>query len=207
MATPYELLGVKPTASVEEIRRAYRKLAVRLHPDKNPNDKDIARRFTEISSAYNILSNAEARRRYDESVKAAPAPNYPVADVSVEVEVEARDTLYGADKTVTVSRKRRCPMCHGSGRLGSRAWQTCALCFGAGCAPCEWTGRLVHCGQCWGTGNDRDLTTITVRVPAGTPQYGRQKFVAYGNLWGLRGPFYVYANVTPRIYKPGLIMR
>jgi len=43
-------------------------------------------------------------------------------------------------------------------------------------------------------------------VPIGTPPHGRQKLVANGDLWGLKGPFYVFANVKPRVDKPGMIL-
>ena len=61
----YEVLGVVPTASVDEIKRSYRKLALRYHPDKSNNCPDSEEKFKVISKAYEILSDPEARRRYD----------------------------------------------------------------------------------------------------------------------------------------------
>jgi DnaJ-class molecular chaperone len=65
MADPYEILGVRRDESAEAIRKAYRKLAKRYHPDLNPNDKSAAERFKTINAAYDILSDPEKRARYD----------------------------------------------------------------------------------------------------------------------------------------------
>jgi DnaJ-class molecular chaperone len=63
--TPYELLGVKPDASADEIRKAYRKLAKQFHPDINPGKPEAEARFKEISAAYDLLSDSGKRARYD----------------------------------------------------------------------------------------------------------------------------------------------
>lgn len=66
MSSYYDILGVTPTASVEEIRKSYRRLALRWHPDKNQNNlAEATRRFREISEAYEVLSDAERRSVYD----------------------------------------------------------------------------------------------------------------------------------------------
>lgn len=65
MANPYTLLGVPKTASQEEIKQAYRKLARKMHPDLNPNDPRAEDKFKEISSAYDILSDPGKRKRFD----------------------------------------------------------------------------------------------------------------------------------------------
>ena len=63
----YEVLGVRKNANQEEIKRAYVKLARRYHPDKNPGDEEAERKFREASEAYEVLSDPEKRKLYDES--------------------------------------------------------------------------------------------------------------------------------------------
>ncbi len=65
MRDPYETLGVARSASQDEIKAAYRKLAKKLHPDLNPGDSKVESQFKDVSSAYELLSDAEKRARFD----------------------------------------------------------------------------------------------------------------------------------------------
>ena len=62
----YEVLGVAKNAEAAEIKKAYRKLALQYHPDRNPGDKEAEDKFKEAAEAYDVLSNEEKRRRYDQ---------------------------------------------------------------------------------------------------------------------------------------------
>src|SRR5258707_14271183 len=65
MAKPYDTLGVAATASQDDIRKAYRKFAKETHPDLNPGKPEAEKRFKEINAAYDIIGDADKRKRYD----------------------------------------------------------------------------------------------------------------------------------------------
>jgi DnaJ-class molecular chaperone len=74
-ADPYEVLGVKRDASQEDIQRAYRALAKKLHPDLNPGNKQAEERFKEVSAAYDLIGDPQKRRRFDSGeIDASGAP-------------------------------------------------------------------------------------------------------------------------------------
>ena len=72
----YEVLGVDKSASEEEIKKAYRKLAKQYHPDLHPGDKEAEEKFKEANEAYEVLSDAEKKAKYDRFGHAGVDPNY-----------------------------------------------------------------------------------------------------------------------------------
>src|SRR5260221_14379974 len=65
MRDPYEVLGVKRDTSADDIKKAYRQLAKKLHPDLNPGNAKAAAQFKDVSAAYDLLSDADKRARFD----------------------------------------------------------------------------------------------------------------------------------------------
>ena len=62
----YEVLGVNKNATPDELKKAYRKLALQYHPDRNPGDKEAEEKFKEAAEAYDVLSNPDKKARYDQ---------------------------------------------------------------------------------------------------------------------------------------------
>ncbi|AFV77070.1 DnaJ-class molecular chaperone with C-terminal Zn finger domain [Thermus oshimai JL-2] len=144
----YAILGVSREATQEEIKRAYRQLALKYHPDRNPGDKAAEERFKEINEAYAVLSDPERRAQYDRGLLGEPelrmedlfdlfgqvfgfrptrqAPRGE--DLEVQAEVELQDLLHGKEVEVAYARLVPCEACGGQG--GQRA--PCPTCGGQG---------------------------------------------------------------------------
>ena len=72
----YEVLGVSKDASADDIKKAYRKMAMKYHPDRNPGDKEAEEKFKEVGEAYEVLSDADKKARYDQYGFAGVDPNF-----------------------------------------------------------------------------------------------------------------------------------
>jgi molecular chaperone DnaJ len=155
----YEVLGVGPSASPEELKSAYRRLARQYHPDANGADPESEARFKEINQAYEILSDPERRANYDRFGSADGADPFMGAgsvqdifdmffggmgvradrrgpqsgpDAEVTIEITLDEAAFGAAKEVTVTLPRRCGECAGTGAAPGTSPVTCAECAGAG---------------------------------------------------------------------------
>jgi len=155
----YDLLGVKPNCSQDDLKKAYRKLALKYHPDKNPNEGE---RFKAISQAYEVLSNEEKRRLYDmggeKAIKeggagggSSPMDIFDMffnmsggrgrgregprrgKDMHFALAVTLEELYNGSTRKLKVSRKELCENCKGSGtKTPGVGPETCTSCRGSG---------------------------------------------------------------------------
>ena len=154
----YEILQVTKTATKSEIKKAYRKLAMKYHPDRNPDDKEAEEMFKKINEAYEVLSNDEKRAIYDQYGKAgldghmgssggfsgyedifedffgfggrkAQKQTPYNLDILVEVTLEFKEAVFGVKKEIDIEYYSICKTCNGSGAKKSH---TCPTCQGQG---------------------------------------------------------------------------
>ena len=149
----YEVLEVEKTATVEEIKKAYRKKAIQYHPDKNPGDKTAEEKFKEAAEAYDVLSNPDKRARYDQFGHAGlggAAGNggpfggfsggggaqqqrrYRGSDLRVKVKLNLKEISTGVEKKFKLKKYVPCTHCHGTGAEGDGGAETCPTCNGSG---------------------------------------------------------------------------
>jgi molecular chaperone DnaJ len=149
---PYKVLGVSPTASKEDISRAFRNLAAKYHPDKNPDSPaEAAAKFKEVTAAFEIIGEEENRRRYDLyreggfSTFSFKSRN-PVDDIfnnmfsqffgdqrssgsRLRVKITLEEAYSGCSKNISLENQDFCAGCKGT---GSSSWERCVKCEGKG---------------------------------------------------------------------------
>jgi molecular chaperone DnaJ len=259
----YEVLNVSRTAAPEEIKRAYRKMAMQYHPDKNPNKKEAEERFKEISEAYEVLSDADKRRRYDQfghaGVKSAFGPGgfdffrdfthgadfqdifgdffgggifedffgrgpgrrgstrtARGADLRFDLEISFEESVFGANREITLPISQECSTCHGSGCEPGRSKEICKRCGGHGvvvsatgffriqqdCPACGGQGEVIThpCRNCRGSGIVKNRQRISIKIPAGVETGSRLRLAGKGEGGVHNGPagdLYVVLHVLP----------
>ncbi|HYR64013.1 MAG TPA: molecular chaperone DnaJ [Actinomycetota bacterium] len=154
----YQILGVERTASEDEIKKAYRRLARQYHPDANQEDPQAEERFKEIAEAYGVLSDTGRRRDYD-TYGSAKVPvggfdpfdlfasffgqdpfrsygrrsdNRRGNDLALEMEISLEDVVKGASRSVTIRNLVTCTTCAGTGCQPGTAPERCSRCSGTG---------------------------------------------------------------------------
>lgn len=155
----YEILGVARDASPEEINKAFRKLALQYHPDRNPGDAAAHEHFKEVNEANGVLSDPDRRRRYDRYGHDAPPPEVGGVnfgggtifefiedmfnmggrggprggrDIQVVIDLKLEEAYAGVKKQVTYKREENCAECGGNGVKRSARPPTCRRCNGSG---------------------------------------------------------------------------
>ena len=157
----YNILGVSSNASEKEIKKAYRKLALKYHPDKNAADKNAETKFKEAGQAYSILGDPQKRAHYDQFGDAQEMASGGFDDIfshfgdifggfgefftnarqrrpqqgpnhNMKVSLAFHEAFFGCEKTLEVPRQLSCDVCHESGCKPGTLPVTCGTCGGAG---------------------------------------------------------------------------
>ena len=182
----YQNLGISKDASPDDIKKAYRKLALKYHPDKNDGNKE---RFQQIQEAYETLSNPQKKHEYDE-----PQNNFPFnfhfngfftnnrqrskrQNHQYDVQISLRDVFYSIVKKIKVTREKYCQTCsnicshcQGSGRVSQRIQvgpliqiieHPCQHCHSTGIKKSE-----SFCGHCQ-LGTLKEERIIEINIPKG----------------------------------------
>ncbi|OGG49861.1 molecular chaperone DnaJ [Candidatus Kaiserbacteria bacterium RIFCSPHIGHO2_01_FULL_54_36] len=229
MKNYYDLLGVSKTASEDDIKKAFRKLAHKYHPDKKGGDEA---KFKEVSEAYAVLSDQKKRAEYDtygktfagggpqgfggfdfSNFSAGGGPSFGGQqfefdlgdifgdvfggggargrargrDVSIDVELTFRESIFGAERRILLAKMSTCDICSGSGAKSGSKMNTCSSCNGKGeiretrnsffgtftsarsCPRCHGKGQIPEsaCEACRGEGVRKREEEIHVVVPPG----------------------------------------
>lgn len=179
---PYDILGVSPDASQEELKAAYRRLALEYHPDRNPDDAAAEARFREVSRAYRQVDTPEKRERLRRRGPGFTGETFDVergfetlgrmavafgdfvrerafgergvdgADLEASVEVRLGELVEGTTEVVRVPAVRTCETCDGTGLPPESEGTTCPKCDGRGRVGHRLFGESEMCDRCDGTG-------------------------------------------------------
>jgi molecular chaperone DnaJ len=224
----YEVLGVSKSASEADVKKAYRRLARKLHPDVNPGDKGAQKKFQEVQEAYEVLRDAEKRRAYDRFGHAGPSMGFDPASApgagagagaggspfeSFHFESGDFADLFG-NIFGGAGRFRTAPE-RGEDTAGSieipfreavlGGTTSLALRREKPCPKCGGTGRLGRdtCPTCRGAGRVAEAETVRIKIPEGTEDGATIRVPGKGGAGsrgGSVGDLYVTVRVTPHPY-------
>lgn len=184
----YEILGIKPGATQEEIKKAWKKKALEYHPDRNSSE-DATIKIQEVNEAYEILTGKkEAPQQKQQGGFTRNPFNNPFGGfrmkarpINITVDVTLEDIFHGVNKKVRFNVNKTCGTCNGHGGNTS----TCNVCNGQGvriehnqamgmqtitmCGHCGGTGqmRVDNCGTCHGHGVVSYTETVDLKIPRG----------------------------------------
>ena len=213
----YEILEITQSADKDTIKKAYRKMALKYHPDRNQGDKEAEDKFKLVNEAYEVLSNEEKRAIYDRYGKDAlkgggfgsgGAGFGGFEELVVNLKLSFKEAVFGCKKNIDFTYKSSCKTCSGTGAKDGKL-QTCPKCKGRGqvgisqgfitfaqtCPDCKGSGESASekCKDCKGRGYEELKDSVEVNIPEGIDNGMNLRVAAKGNLSksGNRGDLYV----------------
>ena len=172
----YEVRGLKKGAGEDEIKKAFRKMAMKYHPDKNPGDRTAEEKFKEVNEAYSVLSDPEKKSKYDRFGHAGVDPNSGFGgggfggqqrranqpkkgrDLQKAITITFEEACFGTKKDLQINKYVTCPTCKGEGNKPGTSKKTCPKCGGSGQVsqtqktPFGQFQSVTTCDQCGGSG-------------------------------------------------------
>ena len=219
MRDPYEVLGVSKTATDAELKKAYRRLARKFHPDVNPGDASAQKKFQEIAAAYEVLKDPKRRERYDRFGDTGEAPEPPPPGAagpfghgpsasgfrwSGDIGDLFSDLFSGMgggaaspfgedeDAAASITVPFRDAALGGTETISARIPRRCPRCRGAGRS-----GRT-PCPGCHGSGSVVESETLKVKIPAGVDSGAKLRVPGKGR--SESGDLYLSVTVEPHPY-------
>src|SRR5467141_562082 len=222
----YETLEVDRTADESKLKAAFRKLAMKWHPDKNPGDAASEMRFKEINEAYEVLKDGDKRAAYDRFGHAAfeqgmgggGGPERG-ADLRYNMEIKLEEAFLGKTAKIEIPVSVTCESCSGTGAKAGTRPKTCSMCGGAGrvrqaqgfftlertCPGCQGRGQMIEdaCPSCVGSGRVTRERNLSVNIPQGVEDGTRIRLAGEGEAGVRGGPpgdLYIFLSLATHLF-------
>src|SRR3990170_106606 len=199
----YEVLGVNKDASDDDLKKAYRRLAMKWHPDRNPDNPKAEENFKEAKEAYEVLCEPQKRAAYDQFGHAGVSPQAgggPGGAGFGDIFSDIFGEIFGGNRGGRAgTQPATCPSCRGAGQVRVSQGpfsiaQTCPRCHGSGSVIPN------PCATCSGSGRVKLQKTLAVKIPAGVDEGDRVRLSGEGEPGVNGGPpggLYVQVHVKP----------